>query len=163
MVFLAKNLLLLLLGAVLFCVLSAFFNKKSGVLFMSGIIITILFCMIGFGVQNSAVMKSNIPADVLPFARSLSLAFGFAFPMVLGGLAIASYERTLQRALLVQGVLAAVFLVLAVVLDLLMIVVFRMGTQGFSIANLICAVVIFALSLLTNKGFQKLITPKKLA
>ena len=162
-VFLSENLIILIVGAVLFCVLSVLFNKKSGTQFIIGVIITLLFCMIGFGVQNKEIMNGNVPPQCLMYAKSLSLGFGFAFPMVLGGLSIASYNRTLKKALIMQGILAAIFIVLSVVLDLLVIVVFRMGTQGLSIANLICAITVFGIALISNKEFQQLITPKKLA
>ena len=108
-------------------------------------------------------MNGNVPPQCLMDAKSLSLGFGFAFPMVLGGLSIASYNRTLKKALIMQGILAAIFIVLSVALDLLVIVVFRMGTQGLSIANLICAITVFGIALISNKEFQQLITPKKLA
>ena len=119
--------------------------------------------MIGFAVQNTAIMNSNISELVVWSAKSLSLGFGFAFPMVLGGLSISSYDRTLKKGLILQGILAAVFIVLSVILGVLMLVVFGMGTGGFSLGNLIAAIIVFAISILTNKGFQQLITPKKLA
>jgi hypothetical protein len=119
--------------------------------------------MIGFGVQNKEIMNGNVPPESLMYAKSLSLGFGFAFPMVLGGLSIASYNRTLKKALIMQGGLSVGFIVLSVVLDLLVIVVFRMGTQGLSIANLISAIAVFGFALFSNKEFQHLITPKKLA
>ena len=162
-VFLSENLIILIIGAVLFCVLSVLFNKKSGTQFFIGIIITILFCMIGFGIQNKEIMNDNVPPECVMFAKSLSLGFGFAFPMILGSLSIASYNRALKKAWMMQGVLSAIFIVLSVVLDLLMLVVLRMGTQGLSIANLICAIVVFGAALFSNKDFQQLITPKKLA
>ena len=162
-VFLSENLIILIVGAVLFCVLSVLFNKKSGTQFVIGIIITILFCMIGFGVQNNEIMNANISPISIDYARSLSLGFGFAFPMILGSLSIASYNRTLKKALIMQGVLSVGFIVLSVVLDVLVIAVFRMGTQGLSIANLISAIAVFGFALFPNKEFQHLITPKKLA
>ena len=162
-VFLSENLIILIVGAVLFCVLSVLFNKKSGTQFVIGIIITLLFCMIGFGVQNKEIMNGNVPPESLKFAKTLSLGFGFAFPMVLGGLSITSYNRTLKKALLMQGILAAIFIVLSVVLDILLIAVFEMGTHGLSIANLISAIAVFGVALFSNKEFQQLITPKKLA
>lgn len=162
-VFLSENLIILIVGAVLFCVLSVLFNKKSGTQFVIGIIITILFCMIGFGVQNKEIMNGNVPPESLMYAKSLSLGFGFAFPMILGSLSIASYNRTLKKALIMQGVLSVGFIVLSVVLDVLVIAVFRMGTQGLSIANLISAIAVFGFALFSNKEFQQLITPKKLA
>lgn len=162
-VFFSKNLTLLIVGAVLFCVLSVFFKQKSAAQFVAGIILTVLFCMIGFAVQNTAIMNSNISELVVWSAKSLSLGFGFAFPMVLGGLSISSYDRTLKKGLILQGILAAVFIVLSVILGVLMLVVFGMGTGGFSLGNLIAAIIVFAISILTNKGFQQLITPKKLA
>ena len=162
-VFLSENLIILIVGAVLFCVLSVLFNKKSGTQFVIGIIITLLFCMIGFGVQNKEIMNNNISPISIDYARSLSLGFGFAFPMVLGALSIASYNRTLKKAMIMQGILAAIFIVLSVVLDLLVIAGFRMGTQGLSIANLISAVAVFGVALFSNKEFQQLIAPKRMA
>ena len=162
-VFFSKNLIILLLGDVLFCILSAFFNKKSATQFVIGIIITILFCILGFAIQNSAIMKSNISEPYFPQARSLSLGFGFAFPMVLGGLSLASYNRTLKKALVLQGVLSAVFFVLSVVLSIPLILVFGMATGGISLAYLVSAIALFGFALFTNKDFQTLITPKKLA
>lgn len=162
-VFFSENLIILIVGAVLFCVLSVLFNKKSGTQFVIGIIITILFCMIGFGIQNKEIMNGNVPPECLMYAKSLSLGFGFAFPMILGSLSIASYNRTLKKALIMQGVLSVGFIVLSVILDVLVIAVFRMGTQGLSIANLIGAIAVFGFALFSNKDFQHLITPKKLA
>lgn len=162
-VFLSENLTILIVGAVLYCVLSALFNKKSGTQFVIGIIITILFCMIGFGIQNKEIMNSNVPPQCVMYAKSLSLGFGFAFPMILGSLSIASYNRTLKKALIMQGVISVGFIVLSLVLDVLVIAGFRMGTQGLSIANLITAIVVFGFALFANKEFQHLITPKKLA
>ena len=162
-VFLSENLIILIVGAVLFCVLSILFNKKSGTQFVIGIIITLLFCMIGFGIQNKEIMNGNVPPQCVMYAKSLSLGFGFAFPMILGSLSIASYNRSMKKALIMQAVLSAIFIVLSVIVDLLMLVVLRMGTQGLSIANLICAIVVFGAALFSNKDFQQLITPKKLA
>ena len=162
-VFFSESLIILIVGAVLFCVLSVLFNKKSGTQFVIGIIITLLFCMIGFGIQSKEIMNGNVPPESLMYAKSLSLAFGFAFPMILGSLSIASYNRTLKKALIMQGVLSVGFIVLSVVLDVLVIVVFRMGTQGLSIVNLISAITAFGFALVSNKAFQHLITPKKLA
>lgn len=162
-VFFSENLIILIVGAVLFCVLSVLFNQKSGTQFVIGIIITILFCMIGFGIQSKEIMNGTVPAECLMDARSLSLGFGFAFPMVLGGLSIASYNRTLKKALIMQVVLSVGFLVLSAVLDILLIAVFRMGTQGLSIVNLISAIAVLVFALFSNKEFQQLITPRKLA
>ena len=161
-VFFSENLIILIVGAVLFCILSVFFNKKSSTQFVIGVIITVLFCMIGFGIQNSEIMKSNIPEDIVMYAKSLSLGFGFAFPMVLGSLSIVSYNRTRKKALIMQGGVAVVFIILSVILDILMLVVLRMGTQGLSIANLITAIAVFGFALFANKGFRQLITPKNL-
>lgn len=162
-VFFSKNLITLFFGAVLFCILSVFFNKKSAAQFVIGIIITVLFCIIGFSIQYSAVMKGGISADIFVFTKTLSLGFGFAFPMLLGSLSISSYNRPLKKALIMQGVLAAVFIILSVILDVLMLAVLCMGTQGLSFANLIAAITVFGAALFANKGFQHLITPKKLA
>lgn len=162
-VFCSKNLIVLLFGAVLFCTLSVFFNKKSATQFVIGIIITVLFCMIGFSIQSSAVMKGGIPGDIFAFTKTLSLGFGFTFPMILSSLSISSYNRTLKKALIMQGILAVVFVILSVIFGILMIAVFMMGTQGLSIANLISAIVVFGVALFSNKGFQQLITAKKLA
>lgn len=159
-VFFSENFGLLIVGAVLFCVLSVLFNKKSATQFAIGIILTLLFCMIGFGIQNSQIMKNNVPPDIVMYAKSLSLGFGFAFPMVLGSLSIASYNRTLKEGLRMQAFLAVAFLVLAVVLTVLMLVVLEMGTLGLSIGNLISAIVVFGFAVFTNKGFRQLIAPK---
>ncbi len=162
-VFFSENLKLLIIGAVLFCVLSILFKQKSATQFVGGIILTLLFCVIGFVMQNNAIMTSNIPPDVIDYAKSLSLGFGFAFPMVLGCLSIASYERTMKKSLLMQVVLAVAFMVLSWVLGVLLLVVLRFGTNGLNLGNLIAAVIVLALAVLTNKGFQQLITPKRIS
>lgn len=160
-IFLSKNLGLLLLGGVLFCCLPAFFNKQTSAQFAIGIVITLLYCMVGFAIQSIAIRKFNVPPDILPYIRSLSLGFGFAFPMVLGSLSIASFHRPVRKALLLQIILAVAFLILCVIFDVLMLVVFHMGCQGISFAHGLSAVAVFAASLLTSKGFQNLIAPKK--
>lgn len=73
------------------------------------IVDAVLFCVIGFIVQNGAIMNSNVPPDVMMHVRYLSIGFGFAFPMVLGCLSISSYERKLKKGLLTQVILAVVF------------------------------------------------------
>lgn len=162
-VFYSENLVLLIAGAALFCVLSILFKQKSVTQFVGGIILTVLFCVIGFVMQNNAIMTSNIPPNVIAYARSLSLGFGFAFPMVLGCLSIASYERTLKKSLLMQVILAVVFMVSSWLLGVLFLVVLRFGTNGLSLGNLIATIIVLVLAVLTNKGFQQLITPKRIS
>lgn len=162
-VFFSKNFALLIIGAVLFCVLSILFKQKSATQFIGGIILTILFCVIGFVMQSSAIMKSNVPGDVLPWAKSLSIGFGFAFPMVLGCLSISSYERTLKKSLLMQVLWGVVFIVSSVLIGTLFLVVLKFGTMGLALGNLASAIIILILAVLTNKGFQQVITPKKIS
>lgn len=162
-VFFSKNFALLIIGAVLFCVLSILFKQKSATQFIGGIILTILFCVIGFVMQSSAIMKSNVPEDVLPWAKSLSIGFGFAFPMVLGCLSISSYERTLKKSLLMQVLWGVVFIVSSVLIGTLFLVVLKFGTMGLALGNLASAIIILILAVLTNKGFQQVITPKKIS
>ncbi|MBQ8502717.1 MAG: zinc ribbon domain-containing protein [Clostridia bacterium] len=161
--FYSKNFAVLIVGAVLFCVLSILFKQKSATQFIGGIILTVLFCVIGFVMQSSAIMNSNVPADGLDWARSLSFGFGFAFPMVLGSLSISSYERTLKKSLLMQALLGVVFIVASVLIGILMLVVFGMGTGGLALGNLAAAIIILILAVLTNKGFQQVITSNKIS
>lgn len=161
--FYSKNFALLIVGAVLFCVLSILFKQKSATQFIGGIILTILFCVIGFVMQSSAIMNSNVPGDVLPWAKSLSLGFGFAFPMVLGCLSISSYEKTLKKSLLMQVLLGVVFIVSSVLIGTLLLVVLQFGTMGLALGNLAAAIIILILAVLTNKGFQQVITPNKIS
>lgn len=161
--FYSKNLVLLIVGALLFCGLSILFKQKSATQFVGGVILTVLFCVIGFIMQNNAIMNSNVPIDALAYAKSLSLGFGFAFPMVWGCLSISSYERTLKKSLLMQVVLGVVFTVSSLILGVLLLVVLKMGTNGLSLGNLAAAIIILILAVLTNKGFQELITPKKIS
>lgn len=162
-VFYSENRVLLIVGAALFFVWSILFKQKSITQFVGGIILTVLFCVIGFVMQNNAIMTSNIPPNVIAYAKSLSLGFGFSFPMVLGCLSIVSYERTLKKSLLMQVILGVVFMVSSWLLGVLFLVVLRFGTNGLSLGNLIAAIIVLVLAVLTNKGFQQLITPKRIS
>ena len=162
-VFYSENWGLLIVGAALFFVWSILFKQKSVTQFVGGIIFTVLFCVIGFVMQNNAIMTSNIPPNVIAYARSLSLGFGFAFPMVLGCLSIVSFERTLKKSLLMQVILAVVFMVSSWILGVLFLVVLRFGTNGLTLGNLIATIIVLVLAVLTNKGFQQLITPKRIS
>lgn len=161
--FYSKNFVLLIVGAVLFCVLSILFKQKSATQFIGGIILTVLFCVIGFVMQSNAVMNSNVPGDVLPWAKSLSLGFGFAFPMVLGSLSISSYEKSLKKSLLMQGLLGVVFIISSVLIGTLLLVVFVMGTNGVALGNLAAAIIVLILAVLKSKGFQQVIALNKIS
>lgn len=154
---------LLVIEIVWLCLLPRLVNQKYQ--FFVYIISSVAFGVIGYIVQNFAFLHFspllvNGAAEVIAYGRPFSLGLGFAFPVLFESLYLASHKRTVKKALFMQVGLSVVFLVLAVVLGVLMITVFYTGINGISIANLISAIVVFMLAILTNKEFQRLITPK---
>ena len=160
--FYTKSIVILIVGAVLFCTLSILFKQRSSTQFVGGIALTILFCVIGFVVQNTSIMNMNVPPEIIDYTRQLSLGFGFAFPMIFGSFSILSYERSLKKSLLVQLILGFVFIVYSVLVEIFLLLTLKMGMAGFSLGNLIISIVILGFVILTSKEFQMLITPKKL-
>ena len=156
---------LLVIEIVWLCLLPRLVNQTYQ--FFVYIISSVAFGVIGCIVQNFAFLHFspllvNGAAEVIAYGRYYSLGLGFAFPVLFGSLYLASHKRTVKKALFLQVGLSVGFLVLAVVLGLLMTVVFCMGIHSISMANLISAIVVFVLAVLTNKEFQRLITPKNL-
>lgn len=156
---------LLVIEIVWLCLLPRLVNQTYQ--FFVYIISSVSFGVIGYIVQNFAFLHFspllvNGAAEVIEYGRYYSLGLGFAFPVLFGSLYLASHKRTVKKALFLQVGLSVGFLVLSVVLGLLMTVVFYMGIHGISMANLISAIVVFVLAVLTNNEFQRLITPKNL-
>ena len=162
--FFSNTFLLLLLAQILLGVWPVLFKQLPGNQFLVTLIASVLLAIIGWAVQHHAVLQyKGLRPELMAYLQSLSIGFGAAFPLLWGSLSVTSYKRTIIKALITQVIWTVVFVISSVILDVLMLIVFKMGTRGISIGNLISAIFVFALALLTNKEFQQLITPKKLA
>lgn len=152
--------MLLIIEAVWLCILPRIFKGKDAYQFTICLISVIVFGLFGYIVQRFGTLHTDIPPDVIDYGLSLDIGLGFAFPVLFGGLYLASYKRTVKKYLFLQAGLSVIFFVLSIVLGYLMVYSFGMGLNGISIANLVSAIVVLALAMLTNKEFQRLITPK---
>lgn len=159
-VFFARVFALLPAGAVLFCVLAVFLRGHSPADFLGSVILFLLFAVIGFAVQSSYVMRSNIEPYAVDMARQLSLAYGAAFPLTLGGLALLSPDRTFKKALCLQLIGTGAWFVISVLLQLFLVVVMEFGVLSFTLGALISSLLLFAAGALSSKSFRSLISPR---
>lgn len=155
----SQNALLLFpISAALFLGISVLLKQKLNFQFIVSIIVTIILSLIGFKLQENSVLSGTIPAELLTYTESLSLAFGFTFPMLLGSLYLLCHKRSLQKSLIMQLIGVAIFFFASSLLDIYLVAVLGMGTQGFSKGNLISAIIVLVFAILTSKEFQKLLT-----
>ena len=162
--FFSKGLLLLVIEALILCALSIFCKKNAILHFAFTTVIALLCALILRAFLPVLLLKNGVvEADKLAYTMMAAPGFAFAFPALLGALTLAGIGRPLKTGIILQAGLCATFLVLSVVLCLLTIVLFGMGTGGLAIGNLITAIIVLLLAALLSNGFRQLITPKQLA
>lgn len=149
--------LLCVISGVLFFTLYTVLQQKPTVQFIISIITTLLLGLLGFILQNNAVTSEAVPSSIVDLTKSLSLAYGFTFPVVLGSLCIVCYGRALQKSLIMQLLGTVIFFLAVILLDIILVNMFLKGLQGFSIGNLTSAIFVLAFAILTSKEFQKLL------
>ena len=163
-VFFSNGLLVLLLEAVILGVLSVFFKGKSVMQFAVTVIVAILFALFFRAFLPSILLKDGkVEPSMLAFTMMAAPGFAFGFPALLGALSLVGFDRPLKKGIFLQAGLCAVFFVLSILICILMVILFGMGTGGLGMGNLLTAFVVLLLSALTSKGFRTLITPKQLA
>lgn len=160
MVFFARVFALLPAGAALFCALAVFLRGHSPADFLGSVILFLLFAVIGYATQSIYVMRSNIEPYAVDMARQLSLAYGAAFPLTLGGLALLSLDRTFKKALCLQLIGTGAWFVISVLLQLFLIAVMRFGVLSFTLGTLVSSLLLFAAGALSSKSFRSLISPR---
>lgn len=152
--------LLLVISVVLFFTLYTLLQQKPAAQFMISIITTLLLGALGSILQNNAVTSEAVPSSIVELTKSLSLAYGFTFPVILGSLITVSCERTLQKSLIMQLIGSVLFSLAAFLLDIFFVTELQMGMQSFSIGNLVAAIIVLVFAILISKEFQKLLTGK---
>ena len=158
--FYISTFVLLIIEALIFCVQPKFLADLKLSRILLTVIVSVLFVVLGRFAQHHATLLLTRNHDILAYTQSIDLAFGAAFPLLWSSLLIATYSRNFKKALGVQGILAAVFLVASTILEVLMIVALQLGAKGFSIANLVSAALALSIALFTSKEFQRFIAPK---
>ena len=146
---------ILLIEAVILFVFYLIFGRKEGLRLIFGILFTVIFGVVGYVVQRHGIWQDGVVAESMAYAQALIPGFGLAFPVLAGSLFLIGNKRTWIKNVLLPLGLSILFLVLAVVFGYLMVSVLDMGMYGISIANLISAIVVFAVAILTDKGFRR--------
>ena len=159
-VFLTHMLVLLILEAVWLCAFPLVIKVKIRNQLVVYAASVILFSFLGCLVQHQGVIHlSGVSLELMMYSRRFAPGFGTGFVMLLGALAVPGGNMLIRKPIVLQVILGLMYVVLFWILSAVFIT-FGMGLECISYANIVPAILILAFSILTSKGFQKLILPK---
>lgn len=160
--FFTRGLLLLLVETAIFCVLPVFCKGKSVLHFCLTAALALLSGLLFRTFLPAILLQGgNVEPYLLAYTMMAAPGFAFAFPVLLGALSLAGFDRPFGKGIALQAGLCAAFFVLNIILCLLMVVLFGMATGGFSMSSRIASIIVLLLAVLCSKGFRQLITPKQ--
>jgi len=163
-----KGIIILIIGAAVLCGVSVLLRKKGSLQLAWGVAATILLAIAGYFWQNLIVhnhidlyIREEKIEEVLNFVPSISFFYGVTFMVFLGSLSLMSFGRKMKYSMLLQLLSTIVFFFVSYILDYIFL--YRTGIRSSYIAFTLSGILILGFAMLINKGFQQLITPKKIS
>lgn len=157
---LSKIMIFTLIGVVFYCVLPLLFKQKPDIGFASGIIITILLCLICFAVQSGEIEKGLIEIgrpDLIAYSMSYAKFNGLFVFMLQGALAILSYGNKTKKFFVTAIILLVAYMIVYAVLGFVFVAVLQFGVFGFSLVQLIGGIAVFVIAIIKSNELKKML------
>lgn len=152
--------LVLMLSALFFSVLPLLFRQKPDIGYISGIIITIILCIICLYEHENTVgtmlLELGRP-DLYSNSTLYGKCNGVIGPLLQGALSIMGYGNPTKKFIISSVKTLAVFFIFVGAGSFLLISVFAMGITGISLAQILGSVLVFAWSVVKSNEMKRLL------
>lgn len=156
----SNKVLILILSTVFFCVLPLLFRQKPDIGYVSGIIITIILCIVCFCKHNSEVGNGLLELgrpDLYGIGTIYGKFNGFIIPLLHGALSFMGYEKETKQFVIRAIKALVVFFIIFGAGSFLLVAVVCMGTTGIALAQTLGSILIFVWAVVKSNEMKKLI------
>lgn len=156
----SSTILVLILSTAFFCLLPLLFRQKPDIGFASGILITLIMCMVCYCIHNSEVGKGLLELgrhDLYNISVIHGKFNGFNVPLLHGALSIWGYGKATKKFIINSVITLVVLFVIFGIGSYLSVSVFAMGMTGIALAQTFGSALIFVFVIMKSNEMKRLL------
>lgn len=156
----SSTILVLILSTVFFSVLPLLFRQKPDIGYISGIIITLILCIVCYCKHNSIIGNGLLELgrhDLYSMSAIYGKFNGFIVPLLHGAFSIMGYGKATKKFISSSVISLGAFLVIFGIGSFLSVSVLAMGITGIALIKTLGSILIFVFAVVKSDEMKRLI------